>query len=96
MRVKFCIGVRMVNAVHNAIGSRAKVWRTLRKPGKEKEETLPAFIHVKCLVSGVSVLKKGLGKKGQVPVQYKKKDNKNHGWKIKLTINIHLQILRHP
>src|SRR6476659_7735875 len=92
MRIKFRIGIGMVNAVHDAVSSRAQVRGTLGQPGKEKEELLPAPAHVKRLVSSVAVLKKSLREQRQVPVQYKKEDNKNHDETIELRVNIHLRI----
>jgi hypothetical protein len=67
----------------------------LRKPGKKEEEFLPATVHAERLVRCVTVLKKRLGKKRKVPVQYKEKNNKNHGVTIKFSVNEPLQILRH-
>jgi hypothetical protein len=43
-------------------------------------------------VGSVAVLKKRLREKRQVPVQYKKEDNKNHDETIELSVNIHLRI----
>ena len=79
MRVKFSVGIGMVNAVHNAIGPGAEVRRTLCDPGKKEEKFFPPSTHVKGPVCRITVLEKCLGKKAEVPVQYKEKNNKNHG-----------------
>ena len=84
MRVKFRVGVGMVNSVHNAISPWAEVRRTLRQPGKEKEEFFPGAVHGKSLVGGVAMLKKGLGKQRQVPMKNKKENNENHNKLIEI------------
>ena len=64
MRIQFGIGIRMVDTVHDAVRSWAQVGRTLRKPGEKEKESLPTTAHVERFVSGITVLKKGLGKQG--------------------------------
>ena len=76
MRIMFRISIRMVQAVHDAIRPRAQVRRTLGYIRKYKKELFPKPTHGEGLMGGVTVLKKRLGKKGQIPMQYKgNKDN---------------------
>jgi len=79
MRIVLRIGKRMVHAVHYAIGPWAQVRRTLRDIRHDKKELLPGFAHGKRPVRGIAVLKKGLGKKRQVPVEHKGTKNNDQG-----------------
>ena len=64
MWIKFGVGMRMVQAVHDAIGPWAQVRGALRDIGKYKEELLPGFAHGKRFMGSITVLKKRLRKQG--------------------------------
>ena len=67
-----------MKAVHNGVCLRAHVRGALCNKGINKEEFFPAFVHRKRTVGGVAMVKKGLGKKGQIPMGNKKNKNKYH------------------
>lgn len=77
VRVLWSVGVSMVHAMQDRIGSRRKVRTTLPNPGKEVEEFFPEFAHHKHLMSGIAVKEEALAKQGEIPMQ-KKEDNDNH------------------
>ena len=77
MWVFFCIGIRMVQAVHDSICLRAHIRRPLRYISHDKEKALPAFAHGKGPMRRIPMLQKGLGKERRIP-QRDKKDNDYH------------------
>ena len=63
MRIKFGIGVGMVDAVHDAVHSWAHVRRPLGDVRKNEKETLPALVHAKGAMCRITMMEKRLGKK---------------------------------
>lgn len=72
MRVFVRIRISMMHPVHNRIGPWAHKGGALGDIGEKIKKPLPAFAHRKCTMSCIAVLKKGLGKKREVPVGSKK------------------------
>ena len=73
-----CIRKCMVHAVEDAIYSRTHIRRALGDIRIDIKKFLPSLAHGKGPVSGITVMKKRLGKKGKVPVCYKKYKNCYH------------------
>jgi hypothetical protein len=73
MWIPFRVGEGMMQAMHDRICPWAQVRRTLRNPGNDKEEFLPALTHPESAMCRVPVLEKGLEKQGKVMVPEKEK-----------------------
>lgn len=78
MRIHFRICVGMMNAVHDTVHPGAHIGRTLCQIGKNKKEALPSPAHAKGTVRRITVMKKGLREKGQIPMCNKKNKNDRH------------------
>lgn len=85
MRVLIGISIRMMHAMHYAIGSWAHIRRTLSEIGQNKKDSLPKPAHGKSTVRSIAVLKESLGKQRQIPMGSKKEDNKDQNIKYRVT-----------
>jgi len=72
MRVLFRIAKRMVLAVHNRIGARVQIRRSLENECQDMKTALVKFIGSKHLMRCIPVQEKCLKEQGQEPVAEKK------------------------
>ena len=77
MGIFFRIGVSMVHAVHDGIGTWCKVGTPLRYIGQEVKKPLPQFVHGEHFMRGIPMMEKGLEKQGKKPMNGKKDKNRH-------------------
>ena len=78
MRVELGIRIRMVHPVHYPVSTGAQVGRPLRNKRYDKEELLPGRAHAERFMRSITVQKKSLGEKRQIPMKDKKDNDRYH------------------
>jgi hypothetical protein len=77
MRIQLRVGMRMMQSVHDGVGSGTHIMWSLGDVGENEEKTFPSFTHGKGAVRGVAVVKESLCEKRKIPDGNKKNDNKH-------------------
>jgi hypothetical protein len=70
--------MRVMYAVHNGVCTGTHIVRSLHNIAKDEEELFPPLTHFKGAMGCITVVKKRLGKQGQIPYCRKKNNYRNH------------------